>query len=215
MPSIKDYDFKETANVSSYHISDKTFFQPAVSNAFQFIVNPELATSLYAGVDNSTAGEDDYLNKIDEIIRLSVVSGKIPHFTLEPIEIRRGNSKLTYAGMPSFDNEELTLHDFVGARTKDALLAWQALAYDVVHDVVRPAEYYKYDCQLVEYTPDMSKVVRSWTLKGCWISSISEDSFNLEERNKRSITASIQYDRAIPNSQYDPTFAPPTLGSNS
>ena len=189
--------------VSTYHIADKQLYQPAVSNAFTFIVNPNLSKLLYAGIDRSTvdeadAGDDNYLNNVDDTIRLSVVSGKIPHFTLEPIEIRRGNSKLTYAGLPSFDNEELTLHDFVGARTKDALMAWQAKAYDVVKDIVRPAQDYKYDCQLVEYTPDMSQIIRSWDLKGCWISSISEDPFNVEERNKRTITATIQYDRAIP-----------------
>ena len=189
--------------VSTYHIADKQLYQPAISNAFTFIVNPNLSKLLYAGIDRSTvdeadAGDDNYLNNVDDTIRLSVVSGKIPHFTLEPIEIRRGNSKLTYAGLPSFDNEELTLHDFVGARTKDALMAWQAKAYDVVKDIVRPAQDYKYDCQLVEYTPDMSQIIRSWDLKGCWISSISEDPFNVEERNKRTITATIQYDRAIP-----------------
>ena len=123
--------------VSTYHIADKQLYQPAVSNAFTFIVNPNLSKLLYAGIDRSTvdeadAGDDNYLNNVDDTIRLSVVSGKIPHFTLEPIEIRRGNSKLTYAGLPSFDNEELTLHDFVGARTKDEIAVMALRGGDIV-----------------------------------------------------------------------------------
>ena len=193
---------------SSIHISNPELYEPAVSNTFQFVVNPQLTKLLYAGVDRSIqdvlSDESNYLYNVDETIRLSIISGKVPHFTIEPIEIRRGNSRLTYAGMPSFDNEDLTLHDFVGARTKDALMAWQAMAYDVVNDVVRSATNYKYDCTLLEYTPDMSKVLRSWTLKGCWIGGISEDPFNLSERNERTITATLHYDRAIPDhTSYD------------
>ena len=191
------------AQNSSIHISNPALYEPAVSNAFQFVVNPNLTKLLYAGVDRNVQDvqkeDSNYLYNIDETIRLSLISGKVPHFAISPIEIRRGNSRLKYAGQPEFDNEDITLHDFVGARTKDALMAWQALAYDVVNDVVRSAANYKYDCTLLEYTPDMSRVLRSWTLKGCWIGAISEDNFNLTERRERTITATIHYDRAIPN----------------
>ena len=191
------------ADNSAIHISNPELYEPAVSNAFQFVINPALAKLLYAGVDSTVEDvmkdESNYLSNIDETIRLSLITGKVPHFSLDPIEIRRGNSKIKYAGMPTFDNEDLTLHDFVGARTKDALLAWQALAYDVVNDVVKSASNYKFDCTLLEYTPDMSRVLRSWTLKGCWISGLSEDPFNISERNERTITATLHYDRAIPD----------------
>lgn len=191
------------AENSSYHISNSELYQPAVSNTFEFVVNPQLSRLLYAGVDRNVedvvSNEANYLSNVDETIRLSVISGKIPHFTLEPIEIRRGNSRVQYAGLPTFENEDLTLHDFVGVRTKDALMAWQARAYDVVNDVIRPGNDYKYDCTLLEYTPDMSRVLRSWTMIGCWIGGISEDNFNLQEMSARQITATLHYDRAIPD----------------
>lgn len=188
------------AEISTYHIqSHPELYQPAVSNTFQFIINENLNRLLFAGIDQQgTIQEEDYLNNIQETIKLSVVESSVPHFKISPIEVRRGNSKALFAGLPEFDAGSLKLDDFVGARTKDALLAWQAQAYDVINDVVNSAEKYKYDCTLVEYNPDQSAIVRQWTLIGCWISDISEDPFNHENRDKRSINATIQYDRAIP-----------------
>ena len=57
---------------------------------------------------------------------------------------------------------------------------------------------YKKDCTLIEYTPDY-KQVRYWELKGCWISELSEEPFDMNNGDKREISATIQYDRAIPH----------------
>ena len=37
---------------------------------------------------------------------------------------------------------------------------------------------YKKDCMLVEYSPDYEEILRTWTLKGCWVSAISESEFD-------------------------------------
>ena len=55
---------------------------------------------------------------------------------------------------------------------------------------------YKKTCTLVEYTQDYEQI-RSWTLYGCWISSLSEDDFDKENDGKRQIRATIVYDRAV------------------
>ena len=50
-----------------------------------------------------------------------------------------------------------------------------------------------------QITPgDFSKKIRSWTLKGCWLKSISEGNFTHADNGLRSIDATIVYDRAIP-----------------
>lgn len=186
---------------TTYHMSlNPQIYEPSRSNAFEFILNTDLNNMLLAGTDKSVAAtEEDYLRGVAETIRVAVVESSVPHFKIDPIEIRRGNAKVLFAGLPSFESGELKLNDFVGARTKDALMAWQALAYDVTRDVVHLASNYKYDCTLVEYSPDLARIVRSWRLIGCWVSDIREDNFNHEENTKRSLTATIQYDRAIPD----------------
>ena len=139
------------ARVSSYHLSSHPeLYEPSRSNCFEFVINDELNRLLFAGTDTGNAVEDsDYLNQIQDTIRLSVATATVPHFSVDPIEIRRGNSKVLFAGLPSFSAGKITVHDYVGARTKDALMAWQARVYDVVDDVVHLASNYKYDCTLI------------------------------------------------------------------
>ena len=52
------------------------------------------------------------------------------------------------------------------------------------------------DCYHGSYTPDY-KLVRTWKMVGCWVSDISEGDFNMESNGKKTITATIQYDKAF------------------
>ena len=58
-------------------------------------------------------------------------------------------------------------------------------------------KHYKKNCTLIEYTQDYEQI-RQWELRGCWISSLSEDPFDKESDGKRQITVKIEYDKAIP-----------------
>ena len=50
----------------------------------------------------------------------------------------------------------------------------------------------------MEYLPD-NTLVRYWDLIGCWVKEITEDGWDNESSGKKSITATIRYDRAIPH----------------
>lgn len=99
------------------------------------------------------------------------------------------------AGVPTYDSGNLVVRDFIGADTKSVLMAWQKLSYDVKTEKVGRMSAYKKDCTLIEYTPDY-QMVRYWNLKGCWISGISEDDFDMESGDLKTITATIEYDKA-------------------
>ena len=103
------------------------------------------------------------------------------------------------SGVPTFENHTLVVNDFIGAKTKSVLLAWQALAYDVKTEKVHRADNYKRTCYLYEYTPDNDTVIRYWELVGCWISGLSEDTFSMEDNAKRTVSATIVFDKAIPH----------------
>lgn len=184
--------------IGTYHLAgNPELYEPSRNNAFEFLVTG-IDKLLSAGVLKEEATKDDYFSNIQDVIKLSVAESSVPHFDLDVIEVKRGNSTMKFAGTPTFSEGTLKCNDYVGARTKDILLAWQALAYDVANDVVALAGNYKKDCQLVEYAPDYSRVVRKWTLKGCWVKSLSEGSFTHDSQDKRSIDVTIVYDRAIP-----------------
>ena len=185
-------------NLGTYHLADNPqLYEPARTNNFEFIVTG-IDKLLYAGLNEENASESDYITTGQETIRMAVVSSSVPHFELGVIDIKRGNNTMHAAGVPTFSEHTLVLNDFIGARTKSVLLAWQALAYDVQTEKVHRMSKYKKDCTLVEYSPD-GEMIRYWEMKGCWISALSEGEFSNETNDKKTVTATVIYDRAIPH----------------
>lgn len=131
----------------------------------------------------------------EEVLKISVSKASVPHFSQNPISVRRGNNEMKFAGVPTFGSGSIELNDYIGAGTKDVLMAWQNQSYDVRTEKVGLAADYKCDAYLLEYTPDY-QLVRSWKLMGCWISELSEPGYDHGSNNKVSITAKIEYDKA-------------------
>ena len=184
--------------LSAYHLSTGTHraYQPAKKNFFEFIVE-DLDNLLKPGVEVDLAEDSDYITNGQEVIRLTVNKAPVPHFELNDIEIRKGNSIVHYAGTPTFSDGTLEVDDMIGAQSKAVLEAWQNLAYNVVTDKGGRAIDYKKNATLIEYTSDHVKV-RSWRLIGCWIKNISEDDYDKTNDDLVRIQGTIRYDRAIP-----------------
>ena len=193
--------------LSTYHLSEgvERVYQPAKGNFFEFMVRnlgDLLVPVLKPGVDGKLTQDSDYIYNGQEIIRLTVHEASIPHFQLATLSIRRGNSVVKYAGVPTFEAGSLVCTDMIGAQSKAVLEAWQNLAYNVLTDkggraYTADGKGYKKEAELVEYTSDHVRV-RSWKLIGCWISNITEENYNMESDEIRRITCAIEYDRAIP-----------------
>ena len=173
-----------------YMYDNQDMYELQRTNSFEFIVTD---------LDNLRPSGDTSLEptwgNAQQALRLSVTEAAVPHYSQEDLQVKRGNSTLHYAGMPTFTDGTFQFTDFIGAQTKDILMAWQNLSYNVVTEKVGVAGDYKKDCFLVEYTPDW-QIVRTWKLYGCWISGLSEGNYNYESNDKRQITATIKYDRA-------------------
>ncbi len=185
-------------DMNTYHIADNPeLYEPSRTNNFEFLVM-DIDDLLRAGAKEELAQPSDYITNGQEVLRVSVLSSSVPHFSLSVIDVKRGNNTVHFAGTPTYDNHTLKLNDYIGARTKDILLAWQAKAYDARTEKVHRATNYKKICYLYEYTPDFDQVIRKWRLMGCWISGIDDDEFNNETNDKRTVTATITYDKAIP-----------------
>ena len=182
-------------NYGVYHLADNPAqYQPVRTNNYRCICQG-LEELVRVGGDANN--RNDYLENAQEVIDFSVVSFDAPNFTQSEIEIRRGNSTVYFAGTPRFNTSNLVINDFVGADGKSILQAWQALSYDVVNDVINPSTKYKKDMLVLEYTPD-NVLLKVWELKGCWITSLTESGYNSESPAKKTVSATIRYDRAIP-----------------
>lgn len=183
------------SHIGTYHLAaNPNMFEVQRSNNFEFVIT-DIDGIVRAGMEGTESDIVRIIKNAQEVISLSVVSTSVPHFTQNVIEVRRGNSVLKYAGVPSFSEGSLEVNDYIGADTKSVLMAWQNLSYNVKTEKVGLVSEYKKDCYLIEYAPD-GQVVRQWRLQGCWISGISEPAYNAEENGKRAISATIQYDKA-------------------
>lgn len=181
----------------TYHMADNpAMYEPQRTNNFEFMVTGLGNRILKSGFN--VDDENAYLSNPESVIRLSVKSTSIPHFDVSVINIRRGNNELKYAGIPSFSAGQLVLYDYIGTDAKMALMAWQNQVYNVKTEKVGLAKDYKHDCYLLEYTPDF-QLVRTWKLYGCWISSISESTYDADSNGVNLVTATIQYDKAMPD----------------
>ena len=183
------------SHFGTYHIAaNPNMFELQRSNNFEFVVT-DIDGIVRAGMVGNEDEAIRIIKNAQEVISLSVARTSVPHFTQGIIEVKRGNSTIKYAGVPSFDAGSLEVIDYIGADTKSVLQAWQNLSYNVRTEKVGLVSEYKKDCYLIEYAPD-GQVVRQWRLHGCWISGLSEPDYNAEGNDKRTITATIQYDRA-------------------
>jgi hypothetical protein len=178
--------FKGTANLAN----NPKHYEIQRNNNFEFYI--EGLSKTVAKIENNTYAYDN----ADDVIRISVAKAFVPHFTQNAIEVKRGNNTMKFAGVPTFSNGQIELNDYIGAGTKDILMAWQKQSYDVETEKVGLASDYKKVAYLLEYTPDY-QLIRTWKLMGCWISALSESDYAYDSSDKHTIQVTIEYDKAF------------------
>lgn len=178
-------------NFGAYHLANAAndLYEPNRSNAFRFIVTD--LDGLVRADDNSSV-----IQNAQELLEFSVESMSVPTFKQDVLTIRRQNSVMKAAGVPSFQEATLVVRDFMGADGKSIMLAWQALSYNVKDQTVGLMSQYKKDCYLLEYSPDFSRVIRQWILHKCWVSNITQDAYTVNNGDTRTLSCTIEYDWA-------------------
>lgn len=187
----------ELKNSGAHIANNPQLYEPARSNAFELLI-PAFDALLPAGADENLTDASEYFKDVQDVIRVAVDSSSVPHHSNGVIEIKRGNKTIKFANTPTWDAGTVVLNDYVGTRVKDVLLALQNQVSPYNSDGINHASEYKHDWTLVEYTPNMKSVVRTWTLKGAWISGLSEGEFSHSNPDKKQITATVQFDWGIP-----------------
>lgn len=132
-----------------------------------------------------------------ESVTLSVDTFKAPNISQEVITVPYGNSKVKFAGTPTFNDSSISCNDFVGLDVERILSDWQKLAYNYGTEEIGYAKEYKKEGYLIEYDTK-GKVVRQWRLIGCWLSSLDIGSFNQAGNEVHKVECTLVYDFAIP-----------------
>lgn len=198
----------QTNRMGAYRLSDAPgFYQPVRTNNFVFLLDVGPSSPLNhlkrAGTVDSPKNYFDLdKDEVQEVIEFSVVKFDAPHFSQSEIPIKRANSTIYFASVPEFKEGNLVINDYMAADGKSILMAWQALSYDILNDCIPTSDQYKCHAQVFEYMTD-GTLVRSWDLYGCWVKSLSEESWDAENANKKTVTASIRFDKAIPKYEFN------------
>lgn len=186
-------------SLNTQHISaNLANYEAARSSFFTFIVNDldNLLNVNYKGEINE-AGASEHIQNAQEILKLNVVKCEMKDFSVNTLEYRRGNDVVKFAGLPSWDAGSIVVDDVVGLDTKSILTAWLHLTYNPHTRKGGRMKDYKKNCTLCEYTQDY-ELIRTWTLEGCFITSLDNQGWDKEGGDeKRQITATISYDRAV------------------
>lgn len=150
------------ANCGAWHIADNPeLYEPVRQNNFRFVVT-DIDDLIKAGVPADMVNDDtDKIVNGQEYLDIAVVSSTVPHFTVGKVEVQRGNTTVKFAGKPTYEDMSIVFNDYIGARTKSILLAWQAKVFDVDSEAIFNSSGYKKTCFLYEYTPDYKQVIRS------------------------------------------------------
>lgn len=188
-------------NLANYEAARTSFFVFSVDlrdpNDPERIPNGNLLKTNYTGSVEDAKIADMFDRSIaEEILKLNVTKCDVPHYEVAVNEYRRGNDIVKWAGTPTFNGGSLTVDDIVGLDTKSLLMSWLRLAYDPHTFKGGRMKDYKKTCTLTEYTQDYEEI-RSWTLYGCFVTKITEDSFDRENDGKRQLTVEFSYDRAV------------------
>ena len=182
----------EITQVGAYHLADNPdSYEIQRNNNFVFVVT---------GIDNIVnvgSSDNQVIPNAEQVLKFSVVSAPVPTFSQNPIEIRRGNSVMKAAGLPSFRDGQVVVRDFIGEDSKSALMSWQNLSYNVKTERVGKMRDYKKTCYLQEYDVNFSRIVRTWRMMGCWVSGLEQDNFDVTSGDEKRITATISFDKAF------------------
>ena len=114
------------ASLAAQHISSNLAnYEAARSGFFTFIVDDidGIIKASYKGDKEKAAAKDRLLNA-QEYLKLNVTQASVPHFSLEPLQYRRGNEVVKFAGVPTFEAGSISVDDVVGLDTKSILMAW-------------------------------------------------------------------------------------------
>ena len=194
------WDVKNNTNThylgTSYILSHKADFEPGRTSDFIFKV--KFTRDLFDMQGNFVA----YADEATEALALSLRDYTGPQLNIDTLSIRTGNGIVNYAGAPSVGNSPISFTDYIGQKTEFILLAWYAMAHNILNDKIGFKEYYAQDGLLYKWAPNGTRQI-SWWLLGCWINEYNQGQFSRQNPDLRQFSTTILYDKPVPYDTVD------------
>lgn len=132
-----------------------------------------------------------------ETITLATADFGAPDISVSTLDVSYGNSKVHFAGTPSYSGGSFTCNDFIGLNVEKILNAWFKKVYNPETETIGKASEYKKTAYLSEFSPDYT-LVRQWELIGCFPTQLNLGSYSQSNNSVRSVSLNISYDYAKP-----------------
>lgn len=135
------------------------------------------------------------IDGFSEEFTLHVRTSSLVSKTFTPIETRFFNDMIKQAGSRTFDDLALQIHDAIGPDVERKLHEWQDQIMNSVTGFMGYAADYKRTATITEY--NINGTIRSvWEFEGVWPTNVNYGDLTREDVNKKSVSATLAYDRA-------------------
>lgn len=211
-------------------------YEPQTQNtfSFQFLFDPGQVTYI-ANVanrsNNSQFGSENFdasyqtgLNQLNTALNVSLQNINAPTKSIAAIVIDFFNSRINFAGKPTYGTSNITLNNFIGIKSRNILAAWSDIALnprnlaggwarslpdtelnasgligrndlnDAQLDRLFSLIGYKVDGILLECARD-GTIVNQWDYIGMWISQFTPGSYNTSgSQSSSQVNATLTVD---------------------
>lgn len=188
---LSDQEIQDKYLGTTYILQHKEDFEPGRTSDFIFKV--KFTRDLY-DMDGQFVMDHEAAT---EALALSLRDYAGPQMSIEKLSIRTGNGQVQYAGTPSVADSTISFTDYIGQQTEYILLAWYAMAHNILNDKIGFKEYYSQDGILYKWAPNGTRQI-SWWLVGCWINEYNQGQFSRQNPDLRQFSTNIIYDKPVP-----------------
>ena len=125
-----------------------------------------------------------------------IKSANRPTMTIEEQSISYMNSKRYLAGLGSWGDLSLTLHDPIAPSGAQQVMEWVRTHFESVSGRAGYADFYKRDAQLKLVDP-VGTVIELWDMKGCFLTNASFGDLSYDAGDMNEISLTIRFDNCV------------------
>ena len=125
-----------------------------------------------------------------------IKSANRPTMTIEEQTISYMNSKRYLAGLGSWGDLSLTLHDPIAPSGAQQVMEWVRTHFESVSGRAGYADFYKRDCQLKLLDP-VGTVVELWDMKGCFLTNANFNDVSYDDDGGMEISLTMRFDNCV------------------
>ena len=142
--------------------------------------------------------QNRFLLNIDTIPAYLVKNVKAPTFSDNSIKLDHINSYRKIRGKREWEDITMTLYDPITPSGAQAVMDWARLSYESVTGRAGYRDFYKKEIKLQILGP-VGDVVSEWVLKGSFVTSMSQGSFDWATSDVAELTMSVAMDYCVLN----------------